>query len=1649
MTCHVLHAGDGYTYLTNQVAAGDVQRSAHEGLGGYYTAQGNPPGQWVGSGIAALGMAGQVSEEHMLALFGEGLHPEANAMIERRIAAGHSYDAALRSVRLGRKYYTFTTSQTPLSCAVTEAYAAFARDHARRPSVAERRRIKEQVATRLLTGPDGVVPAPEVVRKYLIDELGRTAQPVAGADLVFSPRKSVSVVWALGDEQTRAVVEQVHRQAWQAALAYGEREAAFTRVGRNGVAQVETSGFVATAFDHRDSRSGDPDLHTHVVIANRVRAADGTWRTFDSQQLHRVAVSMSEYYNAALEQGLTERLGVRWIEVDKGNDKRVVREIEGVSPVLITGFSQRRTQVEGELDELVAQYVRDYGHTPPRSVQITLAQQATLTARPDKVLRSLHEQIADWTARAQDMLPGADITAEISQALHRAPVPAAAVDLDQVAATVIGVVQAHRSSWTVYHVRAEAIRQLTGHPFATGAERERATEQVVATALNTGSVVLGAAPGPTPVLLQRSTGESIFTRRGATRYTSQALLDAESRLLAAARAQTPLAVAAPVARAAITTFEQRTGRTLNPGQRVLVEQVTGGGRELAVAVGPPGTGKSVAMGAVRQVWEQSTGGRVIGLAPSAAAARVLGEELGVRADTAHRLIALHSHGRDIDVKPGDMLLVDEAGMAGTLVLDQVRAIAAEHGAVVRLVGDHKQLTAVEAGGALRLLVHEVGGPELTQVMRFRDPAEATAVLQVRDGRTEAIDWYAAHERLHAGPGPAVRDQLYRDWAADTAAGTASIMISDSVEVATALSQRAQAERRAVGLVESRGIGLHDGTVAAVGDRIVTRHNDRRLELFGGNDFVRNGDLWDVLARDPEGGLRVRHIGHGAVLTLPPGYVAAHVELGYAATIHRAQGITVQVSRAYLSPLAVRQGALVALSRGTEANHAYLDAETTLAPGEPETLPGDLFYRYRESNPAALALATIVRRDGAEPSATEQLRQALEETERLDHVVPRYTYALTVHRGPEAGARAEAWVGAALPSRATEILADPAWPTLAEVLHRLDEQGQDPVRLLAARAAQRPLESDPADPARSTAQVLHHRLLPDLTPPAAAAGRPPGLPGWVPTPPPEPAGTSAPVSVETAELGQWLREQAETIAARVRWLGEQAVHDTPPWTVHLGPVPDDPVDRAAWIDQAGQVAAWREHFGASPDHLDLLPGGEHGEAAHARAWVQQHLATTPVVGQPGEQADHLVLDFSEQAMVERMTRWRTEFDRTYQPDLDAEAAAELDRDRVEPEQDAVLATTEAGHRQEREQAGALPWEDLHAQWAALHERLREARQVEGVVQRAQIHAEVRAAREAIATEYGSEVTEALREWWRAGRQLRELQRAQRRGEIQRSWEQRPHAGLTDTQLTAAITAAEQDSHRHQRDADRAEQDLRQRRPAVEAGHGSRVMAVDEGLARAQQELLLRQQAEQAQRHRATATQQARIAAARADALDREAAQVSWLRPGHRDALDREAEQLRETSAWATAQADVHRHQQTQAQQQLEALGSGGYGTVDAATQRLEVAERRYAVDRAAAQAGDEDELRRLGDQVERGRTGARGKQDRVGELRSEQEVRSGMTSTDRDLDVEVRAEWQQDRREEAAARRRQWVAQQSRGAHHDYAPHVDHGIHHQPGHGLSL
>jgi len=914
MTVHVLHAGDGYTYLTRQVASGDHQPLRGQALSDYYLAEGNPPGRWVGAGRVAMDVDGQVSEAQMKALFGAGVHPDAEFRIRSAIARGASLEDARASVRLGRRFPVIDHSGELWRERLDGAYQQFEEAHGRRPERGpERDLVRWNVATELFRETQHRDPAGDAELKGFVARVAKPPrQPVAGVDLVFTPVKSVSVLWALGNERVRGQVQQAHEAAWRSAFAYVEQHAALTRTGAAGIAQVNTRGLVAAAFDHPDSRTGDPNLHTHVAVSAKVQGLDGQWRALDLRVLHAMAVSASETYNTAIEDELRARLGVEFAPREVGRGRLPVREIDGIPQALLTAFSSRRKQIEQGYQAALADYRQTHGHDAPRHVEYRLAQQATLANRPDKDRpRSWADARREWMVQAREVLlrrpfrPGHGVEAIIRGVADRG-IPAAGLDEAAVAGLARAAVEnvtESRSTWNRWHVQAE-VQRLTRPLTVTAEARGALVDEVTTRALARECLSLAAPElNPAPGELRRGDGESVYSVHGTARYTSERLILAvEDRLLAAARTRTCTATAGPVLHAAQARLEYAHGWAFDAAQVELARSFVCDDRRLVVGIGPAGTGKTTAMRLTAAALV-ADGRRLVAVAPSAKAASVLGHEIGVTATTIAKL--LHAHDRaespdnpvpaDLELRPGDVILVDEAGMAGTPALGRLLSLAERSGAVVRLLGDPMQLSAVEAGGALRLLAQASSPTELDRVHRFTDPAEAAATLGLRQGRTSAIGFYQAHDRIRDGSREAMLDELYDGWRGELTAGRTALMVCASTVEVAALSARARRDRVAAGQVEADGVSLHDGNLAGVGDLVVTRHNQRVLTVHGGRDFVKNGDLWQVTARHPDGGLTVRHRSHAGAVRLPAAYAEAHVELGYATSVHRAQGMTVDAA----------------------------------------------------------------------------------------------------------------------------------------------------------------------------------------------------------------------------------------------------------------------------------------------------------------------------------------------------------------------------------------------------------------------------------------------------------------------------------------------------------------------------------------------------------------------------------------------------------------------------------------------------------------------------------------------------------------------------------------------------------------------------------
>ncbi|GAB7003551.1 hypothetical protein JCM18899A_10220 [Nocardioides sp. AN3] len=1077
MTLRKLSAGTGYEYLTRQVAADDNELGRTR-LGDYYAAKGESPGRWIGSGVA--GLAGVepgdlVSAEQMGNLFGTGCHPvtgtalgAAYRVFEHDGVDGFNVEVARRVEALNR-----TVGRPAKAAAPLVEVARIRTELARERFVAERGR--EPVSVRELAG---------AVARYSRPQ--QTA--VAGFDLTFSPVKSVSALWAVAPPAVAAAIEQAHHAAVADALAFIEDRALFTREGRNGARQVETRGLIATAFTHRDSRAGDPDLHTHVAVANKVQTRDGRWLAIYGRVLHQYAVAASETYNTMLERHLVQRLGVRFAERPGASaDKRPVREIVGVSPDLCAAWSRRREDIVTRQRSLAAEFTRAHGRPPTTVESVALAQQANLETRQAKhPPRSEAEQRATWQREANGVLGSPEaLSAMVRDAFEpvaaEQPAPTAAW-VEQTARRVIDELEARRATWQRWHIIAEAQRQIRDVA-VPAALVGSVVEQVVGEASRwMVDLTPELDPLAEPVALCRSDGTSVYRHSGHEHYSSRRILDAEHRTIEAAGRDGGVALTADDVDLAMLEAAVE-GTRLNPGQVQLVHRLATSGRQVEVALAPAGTGKTTAMRVLCEAWRQS-GREVVGLAPSAAAAAALAEATGMRCETlaklTHDLACGSPSALTSAIVAGTLVMVDEAGMADTPTLDHVISHALGCGAAVRLIGDDRQLAAIGAGGVLRDIARQHGAVRLDEAVRFDDPVEAEATMALRDGDLSAIGFYLDNGRIHVGDVESSVSGVFDAWRLERAAGRDCLMLAPTRGLVADLNARARTDRCA-GIPATNEVGLADGNRASLGDVVITRRNDRRLSL-GGTDWVKNGDRWQVTGV-VGGSLAVRHLTSGLSTSLPADYVLRHVELGYASTVHTAQGVTSDVVHGLVTGTEDRPLLYTMLTRGRAENHLHLISDAEAA-GEPDqfVLPGVV-----EQLTAAEALRRVLARDGEAISASTVAADARRPEALLHDAVTRYDDAvrLAARRccGPSADDEVDAAAGAGplpwLPGIPPSVVEQPQWLDYLEARAcRVSE--------LARRVAEASAEAEPVWAARNH-DILTPRLRADLAVWRAAGG----------------------------------------------------------------------------------------------------------------------------------------------------------------------------------------------------------------------------------------------------------------------------------------------------------------------------------------------------------------------------------------------------------------------------------------------------------------------------------------------------------------------------------------------------------------------------------
>lgn len=744
--------------------------------------------------------------------------------------------------------------------------------------------------------------------------------PVAGFDLVFSTPKSVSLLHALGDEETRVEIGEAHRSAWEAALAYLEREACVTRRGKDGFIRERGGGLVAAAYQHRTSRAQDPHLHTHVIVANMTRSpSDGEWRALDGEAILKTYRLAAGYlYEAHLRFELSTRLGVEWEQPEKG-----WAELEGVPRAVIDAFSTRRAQVV----EHMAKQATSGFHA---------AQVAAVLTREQKEDFDLLRLRAEWQARAAGHgFGGKELEGLLHRSPYREPTPAELVRIAERLLGAEGLTEKRSAfsepelvmAWAESHpqgVPVERIRSLAAHLLALpGVER------------------VGHAPGPGRAGYY-STTELMRIERDALELVERGRDAGAPAVSDELIEELPREGAEPLA----LSGEQ---------ERLLREVATSRDRVVSV-VGSAGAGKTMAMRAVARAF--ATGGvPVLGAAPSGIAAERLADETGIRSMTLHRLLTDAS--QEGGLPRGSVLVVDEAGMAETRVLAPALELVEQAGGKAILVGDPQQLPAVGAGGLFAAIVERHGALTLRENRRQRDELERRALDAVRGGLgREYVAFAERNERLVVSAGPLeTRARLVADWwqaAKHDLAG--SVMIAHRRADVAGLNAAARALMQAQGRLGSELLASGHADFA-VGDRVVCRRNSDSLG-------VRNGTRGTITALDEGAGALTVASDRGEQVELPRAYLeAGHLGHAYALTGHAGQGLTVERAFVLGSERGrLREWGYVALSRAS--------AETRLYVTEPVAERESHFHELDERDPLT-RLAQALEQSGAERLASEQ------------------------------------------------------------------------------------------------------------------------------------------------------------------------------------------------------------------------------------------------------------------------------------------------------------------------------------------------------------------------------------------------------------------------------------------------------------------------------------------------------------------------------------------------------------------------------------------------------------------------------------------------------------------------------------------------------
>jgi conjugative relaxase-like TrwC/TraI family protein len=844
----------------------------------------------------------------------------------------------------------------------------------------------------------------------------RSHGKVAAYDHTFSAPKSVSLLYAYGGDEIRSAVVAAHRKAVSDGVGYMEERCSVSRVShrytgadgesRSTSRQVGSEGYVAAGFDHFTSRANDPQVHTHVVVINRVWA-EGGWRAIAAKVGYAHLKAGGTVYQASLRKELTQRLGVAWQQVHDG-----MADIAGFSPELLRHYSTRRREIEEAVERYVAATGKEAHPRVYQKFTLETRQPKTYPRGEAAVTQEMKDYgitsgiVEHWNQLA--VTAPEDVEAVVRNSVRVATPPSRRVGSYRWSETPIVEEMADRRA--VFTER-DLLPEVAGFlpQGATPNELVDSARRVLEEGLESGRILrviphrgsdLGLPKGLHLSDDELAVVQSLSPRvdgpdgpdrvlLGEARYTTYLQLQREQRILDAVHSASPVGVNGAALESAITN------RGLVGEQAAAVRHLADlDGRRVAL-VGPGGSGKTLAVGVYADA-ARTAGHHVVGVATSATAARRLCEELSGGWSGTIAMMRYQLDSYDIRLPEGTVIVVDEASMVSTRDLAWLVSQAEHCDGKIVLVGDPKQLPSIDSGGLFHRIVAEGQGvvTDLAAVnQRQTHDLDRHALDQLRQGQVAStVHEYGEAGRLHLGGDEyATKTALVDAWWTDARThGVDQVrMLASRRDEVAMLNQLARVHMKAQGLLHRPALVNRWGTEFQAGDRIVVRDN------WYSHSDLRNGQTGTITTVNPDTRtVKFLRDIDGVVVELPGSYVDSSVDHAYAQTIHTAQGQTFGTTHLYIDTGVAAEHGYTALSRARDETHLWVNTSRAIdgrcvQPGQPayETPVEALVRQLTRSvvQPPALAQGLAV-----EDATDQQLLQSLHNLEREIHRLDKTT-----------------------------------------------------------------------------------------------------------------------------------------------------------------------------------------------------------------------------------------------------------------------------------------------------------------------------------------------------------------------------------------------------------------------------------------------------------------------------------------------------------------------------------------------------------------------------------------------------------------------------------------------------------------------------------